>query len=377
MDRRTHHRRVSRLSAPVPVRGRAPIPWAWRAAAVVLVVLFASSTGVAQDLLASTCFDPAYGAAALGPVFTPPRQHAVLTSSTTEETASAVRGTLSPQTEVVEEAIAEAVSTEVLLLRSGRILELFPLGRLWEPPLANQHEPRFAAKFREEDGNVQISTALGTVVPVLGRLRSPDAPDHGVQLDLFAVVFTRLDGDATLSSADYRVGLPLTAAIDRWQLKIAFEHTSSHIGDAHFEEQFPLLNQQYPRLEVVRDEVVLGIARRFGRATRVYGQVAYNFAIRLPYTDDIGVRFDWGAEWTPSSVSGNGWGPFCALDMEFRGQQSLSPATTFQIGVQRRMISSISSSVRLAAEYYDGPSPWGQLILTHESWWALTLAYDW
>ncbi len=363
MSNHTHS--PTRLARSAGIRDVRPAPsWrVWHVVAACLAALFVPAFGSqpfasAEDLLASTHFDPAYEIS-LGQQ---------LSGLTVPETIAGQIGDL-PE--------LDATSTETLLLRSGWELELFPFGRLWVPPLANQHEPRFAARFREENGAAQISTAIGAVFPVLGRFRPPDAPGQGIQLDFFAVVFTRLDHRASLASSDYRVGFPLTAAFGRWQWKFAFEHTSSHIGDKYFAEWFLDTSQEKPRKEVVKDEVVLGVARRFGDATRVYGQFANSFAKRLKFGNDKRIRFDWGVEWTPSSAPGRTSGPFVAFDMEFRGQQALSPANTLQVGWQRRLSHGTSSSIRIAAECYDGPSPWGQTLLKHESWWALIVAYDW
>ena len=83
---------------------------------------------------------------------------------------------------------------------------------------------------------------------------------------MLAAVFTRIDDTETLTAADYRVGCPLIFAIDHWELKLGYEHTSTHTGDVvlkDWEANGMLSGVPAPDVKIVRDEIMLGVARRF------------------------------------------------------------------------------------------------------------------
>ncbi len=94
---------------------------------------------------------------------------------------------------------------------------------------------------------------------------------------MFAAAFTRFNERRELACADYRVGCPLTFAANDWQFKLGYEHTSSHMGDdavMDLESQWAQGSPAFPARKFCRNEIVLGIARRFWERIRVYGQSA-------------------------------------------------------------------------------------------------------
>jgi hypothetical protein len=255
-----------------------------------------------------------------------------------------------------------------------------PFGLLWEPPIANQREPRCYVKLTELNGQPTTDTAIGAVFS-LARIGPANRPDEGFQIDVMAAVFSRIDQDQTLMAMDYRVGCPLTFAADDWQFKLGYEHTSTHTGDvamADWVATRATTGDGPPVDKIVRDEIVLGIARRMWDQVRAYGQVGYSFADHNSLPVDW--RYDCGIEWTPPVLRPRLGGPYAAVDMDLRHEQDYYPGVTIQTGWEwqvGRAIRHGSSAARLAAEYYHGKSPFGLFSQSLESWWGVTVSYDW
>lgn len=245
---------------------------------------------------------------------------------------------------------------------------LLPDSLLWTPPLANQRAPRMYGKFTTLNNESTIDTAIGGE---FGLIRwAPKGSNHdGFQVDGFAAVFTRFNQKRLLVTADYRVGVPVTYAKGPWSAKLSYEHTSTHLGDEFIHARGAV---QVPH---VRDEIVLGLARLFRDELRVYGQIGLSFNTSDIIRDDID-RYDWGIEWSRNRATGWKGQPFAAFDMDLRSDQNYAPNTTVQIGWQwkkRRW----GNSARLALEYYNGKSPYGQFFLDNESWIGIGGFFDW
>jgi hypothetical protein len=324
----------------------------WRlAAAIALVLTIAPLAGTAQEF-----------APLAGPMLPP-----------ADATAVGTGGDFRVLDRTVAPATAADAGDEIAF-------EPLPSGVLWEPPLANQREPRCFVKLVDLHNETVVDTAVGTVFS-LARVGPANRPDEGFEIDVMAAVFTRIDDTETLTAADYRVGCPLTLAFDDWQFKLGYEHTSTHTGDVvlkDWEDNGMLNGEPAPAVKVVRDEIMLGVARRFWDQVRVYGQTGRSFADN-PYMD-VTWRFDWGVEWTPPPLGRREGGPYAAFDMELRSEQQYCPNVTAQLGWRWQVGGGTghrSSCARLAVEYYNGKSPYGHFLEDQETWWALTAAYDW
>jgi hypothetical protein len=244
-----------------------------------------------------------------------------------------------------------------------------PSSLLWDPPLANPREPRMFVKFTNLDDQMTYETAIGAEVGLI-RLTHAD-PDLGCfQLDLFGVVFTRFDEEFHQVVSDYRAGIPLTYANGPWQAKLAYEHTSSHLGDEFIDAT------RRERINYQKDEIVVGVSYRFENNLRLYGQFGYAFFTSKEFEGDR-ERFDWGLEWKQPGAN-TGWRgrPFIALDMELRAEQDFEPNTTIQLGWEWSDLPR-GRSVRVAFEFYDGKSPYGQFYSDDEDWVGLGVYYDW
>ena len=124
----------------------------------------------------------------------------------------------------------------------------------------------------------------------------------------------------------------------------------------------------------VRDEAVLALGYRFWDQIKLYGIYGYS----MHSSTVIGERrnrFEFGVEW--SKQVGTGWRgqPFAAFDMELRQDQDFTANTTIQVGWQWKTMES-STGLRVALQYYDGGSPYGQFFTQHEQWVGLGLFLD-
>ena len=270
---------------------------------------------------------------------------------------------------------------------SSFVFESLPQTQLWRVPMANQREPRCSAKLSSENNQPLIDTAIGAVFG-LARVGPADNPREGIELGAFACVFTRFLGEGhpiagddrealPLTAIDYRAGLPLMIAKGDWQMKIGYEHTSCHLGD-----EYMLLDYNYGlhagsdvTIRAVRDEAVLGVARFFGEAVRLYGQFGYSFSPSDSLVGKTPIRYDWGLEYSPPAPPRGG--PFAAFDMDLRAEQDFFRNITFQTGWQWKTNENRRSSARIGVEYYDGRSPYGQFYLERESSWGAMMIYEW
>ena len=251
----------------------------------------------------------------------------------------------------------------------GRVYTTFPGTLLWEPPLALKREPRLEILGTSLNNLVNDSTLdanIGTVVG-LTRVRGI-GHDVSVQLDLFANVLTRLSPE-DLIATDYRFGFPLTARWGDWQSKLAYEHTSAHLGDEF------LRNTGRRPINFAKDEIVVGLGRFLPEYDlRLYGQVSYAFFQDLA-GDPERYRYDLGGQWTPRPAMGGGPGaPYVAVNVDFRGEQDYEPNVAAQVGYQVRNPFQRLAGVRVFVEYRTGKSLFGQFFRDQETFTAVGLA---
>lgn len=251
---------------------------------------------------------------------------------------------------------------------------LFPSTLLWQPPYANHNEPHTYVKRTslEELGMTPVDdVAVGGTFPLF-RLASNDRPDNGWQFDLFAMIASRFIVQNYLMATDYRFGVPITFAYGRWSGKIAFEHTSTHVGD-EYTEKTGRTNRSS-----IRDEIVFGLAYRVLEPLRVHATVGLNFNEHESFRKGTGSyrdRYSFGAEWSRPLATGAKGQPFAAIDLEYRGDLDYTPNFSAQAGWQW-LVDGARPGVRLVAEFYDGRNPFGQFLDRHENRISAALYYD-
>jgi hypothetical protein len=277
-----------------------------------------------------------------------------------------------PAAEPAHEPVTELVMSDVyergLFWSEPLDWRFLPHGLLWEPPLANQREPRMFGKFTNANDESTIDTAIGGQFGLL-RLAPIGRAHEGLQLDGMAAVFTRFNERRLLVSSDFRAGVPLTYAKGPWQFKLSYEHTSTHLGD-----EFIAVSGR-AQVPHVRDEIVIGLARRFRNQWRLYGQAGFSFITSDIIGDDRD-RYDWGFEWSKQCETTWLGQPFLAFDMDLRSDQDFHPNITVQVGWQWKEMTHRRSG-RIALEFYDGRSPYGQFFLDDEQWFGAAFLFDW
>ena len=255
----------------------------------------------------------------------------------------------------------------------GTTVTVLPNSLLWEPPLAVKKDPRMqvlSTDLPNYKGGNTIDTAIGMS---MGVIRSDyEGADFSAQVDMFGLVITRLSPD-DLMLADYRFGLPVTFRWNWWQAKIAYEHTSAHLGDELI-RQTGRVTQSF-----AKDELVLGVGRYLYDNLRVYGHVGYAFSFQVPGLEGTTrekTRFDLGVEWYLRRTTGWQGTPFFAANVEYRGDQQFDPNYTFQAGWLWRNPTQRLGTLRVFFERYDGRSVYGQNIQDREQFTSVGFGFD-
>ncbi len=185
-------------------------------------------------------------------------------------------------------------------------------------------------------------------------------PGEGLQIGIEAAVFSQFDLDAPsddILNADYVVGIPVTYRIRSFSARARVYHQSSHLGDE-------LLLR--PEVEIQRqnlsfESVELILSQDLG-ALRVYAGGEYLFNRSPSELDDLLVHT--GAELRLGPARGARF--VAALDVKSSEQQNWEPAISIRTGVEVARWRHEDHPPRLSsvvAEFYDGPSPYGQFFL--------------
>jgi len=254
----------------------------------------------------------------------------------------------------------------------GTTLSALPNSLLWMPPFASLREPRMSLSRSQIDtleSKFAIDTSIGGVI---GLFRADfSGYDFALQSDFGAVVHTRLTPDNLIAS-DYRFSFPLSFRRGPWHGKVAYEHTSTHLGD-----KFIRLNRDILIPNSAKDEGVLAVGRYFYEDQfRLYGQVSYAFSEQLPVESQSPFRFDAGFEWFLPNVTGWSGTPFVAFNFESQGSQSFTPNLTAQAGWLWRNPYQRLANIRIFGQYYTGRSPYGQLYFNREEFFSAGITCD-
>jgi hypothetical protein len=187
-------------------------------------------------------------------------------------------------------------------------------------------------------------------------------PGNGIQLGLAGAIFAQFDLDSAtydLLNADYTIGLPLTFRAGPISGRVRPYHQSSHLGDEF------LLRPNPPKRVNLSFESVEGLLSIDILALRVYGG-GESFVRRDPV--DLPDRL-WhgGAELRPGASID--FGPLAEMRLVAAGDVKVVNDTTTRTGVSVRAGFEFarpheaeieSRRWSLLAEYYTGPSPYGQ-----------------
>jgi hypothetical protein len=230
---------------------------------------------------------------------------------------------------------------------AGYEWHLMPQGLIYRSYLAGAKESRFRSVWNNErnDGNIWDITLGGNVGIVRYGTRG-DARPEGFQLSLEGAGLVRLDTDENrdVDAADYRFGVPLTWGDAIHQVKFAYYHLSSHVGD-----EFLLKNPGFNRLNYSRDVLVYGHSLYPRENWRVYGEVGYavDCDVADPWETQVGV------DWSPNGRTGASGAPFAAFNGHLREEVDFGGNFVVQGGWAWRR-SPASGLFRVGVEYYNG-----------------------
>lgn len=215
--------------------------------------------------------------------------------------------------------------------------------------LAGIKESRMGAQLinRRHDG-VLLDGTLGGRFGLL-RIGPRDQP-LGFQVDIEGSAHVRLDPDEEVDvrSADFRAGVPFTYGWGNQQIKFAYYHISSHVGD-----EFLIKNPGFTRLNYARDVLVLGYSVYPTERFRLYGEAGWAF-----WSDVSGLwEFQFGVEYAPMRPTGLRGEPFFAVNGHLREEVNFGGGLTAQAGWAWRGDGPSRRLFRMGLHYYNGESP--------------------
>jgi len=245
--------------------------------------------------------------------------------------------------------------------------EAFPQDETFCPLIADPKQQRsFLAFQRGEFATLDLpdveATSIGAIglADAFGILRwGGRRAGDGFHLALAGAIFAQFDlGTASvdLINADYLVALPLTWRRGGLSARFRLYHQSSHLGDEY------VLRGTDIRRENLSFESIEALFSAEAGPMRLYGGGETLFS-RDPEAIDrllahAGFELRAGVRRTFSMLAG--------LDLKFSEQQEWRRALSARAGLQIAPLARSGHPIRrvlLLAEYYDGPSPYGQFFL--------------
>ena len=269
--------------------------------------------------------------------------------------------------------------------REGRGFAPIPQGDLFCPLIADPKETRSFIAYqrgKSPDGTGAIpdadpvplapfDTDIGAVGvgDAIGLARwSGSSPGDGAQLSVVAGVFAQFDLAASsfdLINADYVIGVPLTFRNRGFSGRLRLYHQSSHLGDEF------LLSTAPERVNLSFEAAELILSQAFS-ALRVYGGGEFFFNRDPSDLDPLlahgGAEVRVGARGRSSFVA--------AVDLKSSEQQEWKPSWSARAGFELgwgRDLEHPPRVLRFLAEYYRGPSPYGQFYRENIRYWGAGL----
>lgn len=192
---------------------------------------------------------------------------------------------------------------------------------------------------------------------------------QGFEVQIEGAAFVRLDpeDDRDLRSADYRFGVPLVYGVGRWQSKLAYYHNSAHLGD-----EFMIKNPTFPRVNYVRDVIVLGTSWYPYDWMRLYGEVGYSF---FNSGGSEPWEFQFGTELLQARPTGGHGKPFLAVNSMLRQELDFGGNVCVQAGWFWRGRRS-EKLYRIGVEYLYGSDPQYEFVFYNQNRFGVGMWYD-
>ena len=260
-----------------------------------------------------------------------------------------------PNHQAVGETLAHDIpsafhTTDGTVCRAQNIgWQLMPQGLIYRQYLAGVKESRFRGVWSngKGEGNL-LDASLGGQVGLLRYGSFGNGRPIGWQLGIEGAGQVRLDTDqeADVDAADFRMGVPLTWGDEIIQVKFAYYHISSHVGD-----EYLLKHPNFQRLNFSRNVLVLGYSIYPTELWRVYAEIGY--AVSSDVSQQWETQF--GIDYAPNGATGFRGAPFAAVNAHLRQEVDYGGNFVFQAGWAWRRAPA-SGMFRLGVEYYNGKS---------------------
>lgn len=252
--------------------------------------------------------------------------------------------------------------------QEGWSWQVLPEGLIYKSYLAGVKETRFAAQWvYERRLGWMWDVAVGGRMGLL-RYGSRAGPrPEGWQIDFEGAVFPRIEaGSLDVTAMDFRYGVPLTYGRGRHRTKLAFYHLSSHLAD-----EFMLANPRVPRINYLRDALVLGHSFYWRNNLRLYAEAAYAYRV------DGGAEpweFQFGIDYNAAMPTGFRPVPFFAVNGHLRQEVEFGGNLTVQVGYLWR--GTTGHLFRLGLQYFAGKSDQFEFFDRYEDKIGLGVWYD-
>ena len=229
-------------------------------------------------------------------------------------------------------------------------LEVLPSDVIWQSYMAGAKEPRISGVIFQEtsDDLSLLDVSLGGRTSVLryGARRNGRLEGWELQLEGAGILRLNLDNDWDFDAADFRFGVPLIYAYDKFQYKFSYYHLSSHVGD-EFLERYP----DFTRINYTRDCLVFGVSYFPLPAWRWYAETGFSF-----YSDGGAEpwEFQFGLDYAQPGPTGLRGTPFVAINGHLREEVDFGGNFALQAGWLWR--GEEGRALRTGFHYFNGKS---------------------
>ncbi len=240
---------------------------------------------------------------------------------------------------------------------------------------ATQFNPTTQSTFDTDVGAVGISDAIG-----LGRWNGA-RPNDGVQFAVSAGVFAQFDlrsSSYDLLNADYTVGLPVTFRYGAFSGRARIYHQSSHLGDEFLlrpSDPAPTReNLSFEAAELL-GSLDMGALRAYGGGERLINRNPDSLAATVWHA---------GAELRPMTAllsigSVATLRPIAAVDVKATEGNFDRPAMSAMAGLdisRRRDPGGSGRRWMILAQFYSGPSPYGQFYRDDIRYYGFGISFN-
>jgi len=247
--------------------------------------------------------------------------------------------------------------------------QLLPRGVVYRAYLGNDKASRFRSfwNYEKDHGWIWDITLGGRVSLFRYGTSGPSRPE-GFEVEIEGAGIPRLDMQQNndLMSADFRFGIPVVYGTKTFQVKVAYYHLSSHLGD-----EFLLKHPGYPRLNYSRDVLVNGYSWYVRPNLRLYAEAGWAF-----YSDvSEPWEFLYGIDYSPAGPTGFHGAPFAAVAGHLRQEVDYGGNLVIQAGWAWRGTAA-DGLLRIGGEYFNGKSDQFATFNESESRVGIGIWYD-